>query len=50
MSPSQCDIVPNFHTLADFAIGTLQLATMATLHLRALDMNKTCSSGRMIIS
>ena len=29
-------LVPNSHTLAGFAFGALQLATMATLHLRAL--------------
>ena len=36
-------IVPNGHTLVVFTIGTLQLATMATLHLRLLHKTKTCS-------
>ena len=34
-------IVPNGQNLAGFAIGALRLATMATLHLRALQKIKT---------
>ena len=41
--------IPNCHTLAGFAIGTLYLTTMATLHLRALHKTKTCSSERIFI-
>ena len=33
-------IVPNYHTLTGFAIGALLLATMATLHLKALQKPK----------
>ena len=43
-------IVPNGHILVGFAIGALRLATMATLHLRALHKTKTCSSERIFIS
>ena len=35
-------IVPNCHNLAGFAIGTLHLAAMATLHLKALHKTKAC--------
>ena len=43
-------IVPNGHTLADFDIGALCLATMAALHLRALHKTNTCSPERIFIS
>jgi hypothetical protein len=33
-------LVPNGHTLAGFTIGAFHLATMATLHLRALRKTK----------
>ena len=36
-------------SLAGFAIGTLCLATMAALHLRALHKTKTCSSIAILI-
>ena len=43
-------IVPNVHTLVGFAIGALGLATMTTLHLRALHKTKTCSLEGIFIS
>ena len=58
---SQCQPWPNFETKPlwvqgirivpnGFAIGALHLATMATLHLRALHKTKTCSPERIFIS
>ena len=38
------------HTLAGFAIGALRLATMATLHLRALHKINICSCIAILIS
>ena len=43
-------LVPNGHTLAGFTISAFHLATMATLHLRALHKTKTCSPKRIFIS
>ena len=43
-------LVPNSHTLAGFAFGALQLATMATLHLRALHKIKNLSLEGIFIS
>ena len=37
-------------TLAGFAIGTLRLATMTTLHLRELHKTEIYSSERIFIS
>jgi hypothetical protein len=42
--------MPNGHTIAGFAIGTLHLATMATLQLRARNKTKNCSQEMIFIS
>ena len=48
--PFWVQIMPNGHILAGFTIGTLRLATIATLHLRARHKTKTCSQKRIFIS
>ena len=43
-------LVPNGYTLADFAIDTLCLATMTTLHLRVLHKTNSFSYVVILIS